>query len=390
IENATKILQEITETQPRISEAWLLLGEISLIQGDPGKAIDIALRGLVHKANDKALLTLKARAEAARSPGLAILTLRGLRELDPNDTDTAVFLANTYVVTGEPQKAVELLKNQITLCNDLTRRKCSLALAVALYRNGNKAEAQKEFDLLLQSEPNDASPLLTQARLFKDDRLWSQLNQNVTDWYQKHPKDISTPVTVARELAITENSEAKKTAEEILRMILNKDSNCIEAISVLAMLLQITERSAESAELYQKILTLQPDNVIAINNLAWIMCEDQGKYQQALDLTERGLKIAPNYIDLMDTRGVAYYRLGEFNKAIQDLTTCVKLYPKGTSSGTASRFHLARAFAALGEKDKAIEQLKQALNLQSQTKGLSSKDLAEAQRLFDELSKKGG
>jgi tetratricopeptide (TPR) repeat protein len=309
--------------------------------------------------------------------------------MDPNDTDTAILLANAYIATGEPQKAVELLRNQISICNDSTRRKCSIALAVALYKSGNKAEAQKEFDALFQSEPNDASPLLAQARLLKDDRLWNQLNQGVVDWYQKHPKDTAIPIAVAGDLATDQTNEAKKTAEEMLRMILNKDSNCVEAMSVLATLLQTTGRSGESTELYQKILTLQPDNVIAINNLAWIMCEEQGRFQQALELAEKGLKILPNYIDLIDTRGIAYYRLGEFNKAIQDFTTCIKLYPKGNPSETASRFHLARAFAALGEKNKAIEQLNQALNSESQTKVLSPKDLAEARRLLEELSKRG-
>jgi tetratricopeptide (TPR) repeat protein len=390
IENAARILQKVTEEQPKTSQAWALLGEILLRQGQPGKAVDIALRGLVHKPDDKALLLLRALAEAALSPVLAIPTLKVLRDLDPNDTDTAILLANAYILTGEPQKAVSLLKNQLSICNPSTRRRCNLALAVALYKNANKAEAQKEFDSLLQSEPNDPAPLLAQARVLKDDQLWSQINQNVTDWYQKHSKDIRTPISIAGELAAVENSEAKKTAEEILKMVLNKDSNCTEAMSVLGMLLQMTGRSQESAGFYQQILALQPDNVIAINNLAWIMCEDQGKFQQALDLTERGLKISPNYIDLIDTRGVAYYRLGEFNKAIQDFTNCLKLYPGTAPSGTATRFHLARAFAALGEKNKAIEHLNLALNSQSQTGGLSTKDLAEAQRLLDELSKKEG
>jgi tetratricopeptide (TPR) repeat protein len=404
-ENATGILQKVTETQPQINEAWLLLGEIFLRQGEPGKAIDIALRGLVHKADDRALLLLKARAEAARSPGLSILTLKGLRDMDPNDTNTAILLANTYIATGEPNKAVELLRNQINICNDSNRRKCSLALAVSLYKSGDKTEAQKEFDALQQSEPNDASPLLAQARLFKDDQLWDQITQSVTDWYQKHPNDIGTPIAAARELLIVENGDSRKTAEEILRMILNKDADCVEAMSVLASLLQITERPGESTELYQKILALQPNNVIAINNLAWIMCEEQSKFRQALDLTERGLKIEPNYIDLIDTRGVVFHRLGEFDKAIQDFTTCIKLYPKGSPSGTASRFHLARAIVALrrarklglistvapfGEKNKAIEYLNQALNPESQAQALSPKDLAEARLLLEELLKEGG
>jgi len=386
IENAQRILQKITEEQPEVSQAWVLLGEISLRQGQPGKAIDAALRGLAHKSNDRALLLLKASAEAARSPVLAIPTLRVLREQDPNDVDTAILLARRYIEANEPEKAVNLLKTQLVSRGGTPDdRRINISLAVALYKNGNKADAQKEFDSLLQSEPNDPGPLLAQARLLRDDQSWSQLYKKVTDWYQKHPKDSRTPLIIARDLVATEGSEVKKTAEDILRMILENDPDSTAAMTVLAVLLPTTGRSEEAVQLYRQILTTEPDNVIAMNNLAWIMCEEQGKYQQALELTQRGLKIAPNYIDLIDTRGVVYYRLGEFNKAIQDFNMCIKLYPQGTPAAVASRFHLARALAGLGQRDKAVEQFSQALDLESRIGGLSPTDLAEAQRLLEQL-----
>jgi len=56
-------------------------------------------------------------------------------------------------------------------------------------------------------------------------------------------------------------------------------------------------------------------------------------------------------------------------------------------STVASHFHLARAFAGLGQKDKAIEHLNQALNLDSQIGGLLTADLTEAQRLLEQLQK---
>jgi len=395
-DKAVEDLDYAIASEPNNIDAWVArsdfyytTGQRDKAEADIQQALSLAPNSIqLQKRVVSLLLTSADPAKIRRAKSILDKAL----ESNPqdNDTDTAILLANAYISTGEPQKAVSLLKNQLSICNPSTRRRCNLALAVALYKNANKTEAQKEFDSLLQSEPNDPAPLLAQAGVLKDGQLWSQINQNVTDWYQKHSKDIRTPISIARELAVVENSEAKKTAEEILKMVLNKDSNCTEAMSVLGMLLQMTGRSQESAGFYQQILALQPDNVTAINNLAWIMCEEQGKFQQALDLTERGLKISPNYIDLIDTRGVAYYRLGEFNKAIQDFTDCLKLYPGTAPSGAATRFHLARAFAALGEKDKAIEYLNQALNLQSQMGGLSTKDLAEAQRLLDELSKKGG
>lgn len=354
IEEAAQILQEITQEQPKISRAWVLLGEILLSQGQAGKAMDTALQGLVHNANDRELLMLKADAEKARSPVLAIPTLKELLVREPNDVDAAIRLVEIYTETGEVGKAVSILRKQLTTCEGPNRQRCRIALAVALYRSGNKADAQKEFDSLLL-------------------------------------EDTATQLTVAKTLMVIGDNEAMKTAEDILRKILEGHPENVTTISTLAMLLQTLNNTEKAAELYQSILTIQPDNVIAMNNLAWIMCEQQGKHQQALELAQKGFEIAPNYyIDLIDTRGVAYYRLGEFEKAIEDFTTCIKRYPIGATAVSAAYFHLGRAFAKLEQTDKAIENLNKALELNNKTGGLSATDLDEAKRLLEQLSKERG
>ena len=386
IQNAEQVLQNIAEEHPTVPQAWVLLGEISLRQGQPAKAMDAAMRGLVHQRNDKSLLLLKARAEAARSPALAIPTFKSLRELDPNDVDIAVRLAMTYIEVDEPKKAVNLLEEQLNCCEDsVQERKVNTALAVALYKDDNKADAQKKFDSLLESVLDDPAPLFARVQLLTEDKLWSQLNQNVTQWCQNNPEDVNTPITIAGRLAGIENNQAKEVAEGLLRRVLQRDPDNLAAMSRLAMLLQVAGRNTESAKLYEKILELRPDNVIAMNNLAWIMCEERNNYQEALELAQRGLKIAPQYVDLIDTRGVVYYRLGEFEKAIQDFTKCLELYPNKAPPTVASRFHLARAFVKLGQTNKAIQHLNEALNSYSQIGGLSATDLAEAQRLLEQI-----
>ena len=397
IENAKRILQKITEDRPETSQAWALLGEISLSQGQLSNVLDAALRGLVYKPNDRTLLLLKARAEAARLPVLAIPTLRLLSELDPNDTQTAIRLANTYIATGNPQEAVNLLRAQlVSHAGTPEGRRINIALAVALYKNDNKADAQKEFDSLSQSEPNDPVPLFAQVQLLKDDQLWNELSLKVADWCQKYPEDSRTPIVIARNLMATEDSQgkkipediirqARKTAEDILRMILKNDSDSVEALSTLAILLHTVGRSDESVPLYQRVLQLEPDDLIVMNNLAWVMCEEQGKFKEALELAHRGLQIKPDYIDLIDTRGVAYYRLGEFNKAVEDLTKCITLYPENNPAVISSRFHLGRAFAKLGQKDEAIKHLTQALDPANRIGALSDTDQTEAQRLLKQL-----
>jgi tetratricopeptide (TPR) repeat protein len=385
IENARKILQKITDDQPEMADAWVMLGEMAIRQGQPEKAMDAALGGLAYGPNNRSLLLLKARAEAAKSPVLAIPTLKLLHEMDPNDLSTVVLMANTYIQTGEPQKAVNLLREQLAVCDVPAKRKCNTALAVALYKSGNKTDAQKEFDYLIESEPDDPDPLLAQVQLLRDDKDWSKLSEKVINWHSNHSKDSHTPTEIARGLMLLEDTQARKTSEEILRMILKDDPDYADAISVLAILLQINGRNSESAALYQRLLELEPDNVIAINNLAWIISEVQGKHQQALELANRGLKIAPKYCDLIDTRGVIYYRLGELDKAVSDFNECIKLYPGITPASIGTRFYLARALAKLGQKNKAIQYLNEALKLNSQTGGLSTADLSEAQHLLNQL-----
>ncbi len=388
IKNAERILREITEEQPKVSEAWVLLGEILRRQGQLKEAMDTALQGLVHKPNDRALLLLKARIEQRRSPILAIPTLKLLHEMDPNDVDTVVFLANTYVEAKEPEKAINLLNTQLTSYTSASdRRKINIALARALYKSGSKADAQKILRFLLQSAPDDPGPLLAYIQLLKGDKLWNLINQEVLDWYRDNPRDNRTPVTIAGILIATQDSQAQRIAEDLLREALDRDPNSLLAMNSFALLLQVTGRNDQAAEIYSKTLKIQPDNVVVINNLAWILCEEQGNFQQALELALRGLAITPNYVDLIDTCGVAYYRLGQCDKAVQCFTKCLKLFPDRVPATAATYFHLGRALASLGQKEEAVENLNKALELNAETGGLSPEDARQTQSLLEELSR---
>ena len=127
--------------------------------------------------------------------------------------------------------------------------------------------------------------------------------------------------------------------------------------------------------------------VIVMNNLAWILCEEQGNFQQALELAQRGLAITPNYVDLIDTCGVAYYRLGQCDKAAQCFTKCLNLVPGRASADAATCFHLGRALVCMGQKEEAAKNLNRALESNAETGGLSPEDEREAKSLLEELSR---
>ncbi|HEC03262.1 MAG TPA: tetratricopeptide repeat protein, partial [Phycisphaerales bacterium] len=144
------------------------------------------------------------------------------------------------------------------------------------------------------------------------------------------------------------------------------------------------------AVLNRQILELDPNNIVALNNLAWILCEEKGQYQEALQLANRGLRIRKEYTDLLDTRGVIYYRLGAadpayYEKAEADFVQCLEWYPVKARAGVATRFHLARVYAKTGRETEALRELRKTLSSNRAIGGLSPEDEADAQDLLTRL-----
>jgi len=392
IEEATAILEKITESRPAQAEAWALLAQTAIRQGLTSKAIDVASRGLVYRPNDKSLMLLKGRAEAVRSPLLAIPTLKSILEQEPNDITVLLMLAETYITADEPDKAIQMLNSRLSSSQqtDEDKRRLNLTLAVATYKSGKVSEANEVLKSLSDSAPDDPGPLLVELGLLKDDGLWDKLSQKAIDWCLAHPNDVQATVRIADVLASMKNDKAIKTAENLLRDTISREPNLAAAYMKLGMLLQTTGRFEEAVKIYQRQLELEPENVIVINNLAWLLCEELSKYNEALALTERGLTLDPDYADLIDTRGMAYYRLGKPDKAVEDFRHCVFLYSKRTPSLVNTYFHLGRALMQLGQKAEAKGQLSKAIELNNEIKALSPEDSAEAKKLIESLSKEGG
>jgi len=386
IEEATALLKGIVEDQPRASRAWTLLSQLAFQTGQFNKAMDLAFQGLIYCRNDKELLSLKAQAEAAQSPALAIPTLKTLFETDPNNLDVALRLAQLYEQAGDPAKAAGFLRSLNLAGSNEDLRRRDIALAVALYKSGAKEQAIHSLETLQQSDPNDTRVLLAQIQLLTLESRWDDIALKVNQWHKLYPNDHATLLVIAKQLANLPHEDAHKTTESILHAVLNDNPDDVIFLNALALFYQSTNRPVEAAPIYEKIIKLQPDNAVAFNNLAWILCEKQNQYQQALEMAQKGLAQAPNYLDLLDTRGMAYYRLGKLDLALEDFKRCIDLYPQYSAGLVGSLYHHGKLLAQLHKKDGAVKSLKQALELNAGKNTLTADDISEIQRLLTELA----
>lgn len=390
IQEARLLLNQIVAEAPNQTEAWELLGRLELGANQSGNAMDMALRGLAHNADDRGLLLLKADAEAQRSPMLAVPTLKELLRQDPNDLDVLARWAQVDAKSGRPEKTQELLgllQERLAVFEGPARRRCEIILATTLYRSGETADAETRFANLIAVDPNDVVPLLTLAQLPGSLSRCPRLHQFIDDWVTRHPNDVQAPAVMVATWVKNRDEEGMRFGEALLRSTLQRVPESVGALLVLGDLTAAMGRSEDNAQVNRRVLEIDPNNVIAMNNLAWFLCEEQGQYQEALALANRGLARAPEYLDLIDTRGVTYYRLGNPAEAVKDFERFIELCPPGGRSLATTRFHLARAYAQLGNRPEAVRQLGQIPGLNEGTSALSATDQAEAKLLLERITK---
>lgn len=103
---------------------------------------------------------------------------------------------------------------------------------------------------------------------------------------------------------------------------------------------------------YREVLRLLPDNVLALNNLAYLLVK-QGK-PGAVALAEKAVKLAPDRAALMDTLALSYADAKEFSKAVALQTQVVALAPEVLDY----RLGLARMQMQSGNTSAARTELK--------------------------------
>ena len=124
--------------------------------------------------------------------------------------------------------------------------------------------------------------------------------------------------------------------------------------------LRTQQRQYDQAEsIYREVLGSSPDNVAALNNLAWLLSFQTGKEQEAIDLIDHAVELAGADPSLLDTRAVIHLNKGRADLALRDLNRAIAISP----NRPVLYFHLARAHQAAKEDAEARKAFRQAEQL---------------------------
>jgi tetratricopeptide (TPR) repeat protein len=150
--------------------------------------------------------------------------------------------------------------------------------------------------------------------------------------------------------------------------------------------LAVRQDLAGAATEYEKVLAADSRNVVALNNLAWILAAEPKTAERALELVARATREVGLTGDLLDTRARVRITLKQFDQAERDLDDAIRLEP------TALRwFHLA--VSRLGQSppkaDDAAKAFQEAKRRGLDTRGIHPADLPTF-KVLDASNKPGG
>src|SRR3984885_11600494 len=118
-----------------------------------------------------------------------------------------------------------------------------------------------------------------------------------------------------------------------------------------------TDRVDEARTQYEAVLKAHPDDEMALNDMAFFICEHGGNLDQALGFAQRALRRVPEQPSFSDTVGCIYLKKGLKDSAVQVFGNLVRKYPKYP----AFRYHLGMALIEKGDKTSARKELETAL-----------------------------
>lgn len=334
VSTALTIAREATDIAPDNSAALQLLGRVQMAAGERENAL-ASFRRLAEKhpeAPGALLMLAEAQAQTARIDDARATLAQGLEQA-PTDAPLLLAATRLELATGNTDAAGKFLDRLQAIAPDSPQVQLLRGdIRIAAGDAGGAASAYRKA--------HEASPSIdTLMRLYRAERLGGNDNAVTLlhDWLNEHPEDPAAMLAIA----INE--------QEVGRM-----------------------DAAESG--YEAVLAIAPDNVIALNNLAWIRFE-QGS-EEAAELAEQARRLAPDSPEVIDTAGWILVQTGKVEQGLGLLRSAVDKAP-----GIGSiQYHYAAALAKAGDKAAARERLATLLEGDSR---FPERD--EAQALHDSL-----
>ena len=397
-DDASKDVRAILELNPRNVTAYLKLAEIAARQNQDGQVRGILMQAIKQAPQDPAPRIALTRYLVARNDRpAALVAVNDLLKVSPNNAEGVAMLGSIQLSMGKKAEAVATLRHLVSLTPRAPGSQ--ILLGDALLANGDRAGANAvlkdavslattsaevrlaQINLQFAEKDNDgavasaqafqnANPGIEADALLGDTLARAGRNDQALDVYRKSFAANPTNNLLLRIVRVSmANGNSKSALQDVSSWVSKNPDDDAVRLEYATLLMQQGNNS-EAIRQFREVLKKAPDNVVCLNNLAWLT-RDQDP-NGAAALATRAAALAPNSWDVLDTLGWIKLKHG---KAADSLALFKRAHELRPQDGEIS-YHLALSMDATGSHDAAKGFLKALLTSQ-----IKFQDLAEANKL---------
>ncbi|MEW5879412.1 MAG: XrtA/PEP-CTERM system TPR-repeat protein PrsT [Pseudomonadota bacterium] len=367
---------------PKNEQIYIALADLLARTGSPPADVAAALQRAV-AANPQSVdarITLIGFQLRARDTAAALAAAREAATALPREPRLLDALAEAQIAAGQSREAIETLKKSVDLQPQTVRPLVRLAAVQA----GAK-EREAAIETLRRAQrlaPNDAGVVRSLVALFVQSGRHEEALREAKALQARDPKSAAGFALEGDVLAAqSKHGEAERAYRDGLKVDAKSGALAVGVYSALigagkradadvfarewsarnprdtTLPMHLADRALSARDYrvaaahYQAVVAIEPNHVIALNNLAW--ASGQLGDPKAIGYAERAARLAPDNAAVLDTLGMLLAARGDNDKALAYLQKARALAP-----GRADiRLNYAKALAKAGRRDSAKTEL---------------------------------
>jgi tetratricopeptide (TPR) repeat protein len=353
VEAARLQLEEAVKLRTDFIAARDLLARINLVKGDAGKALKAADEIIAldrnnlqaHLIRSSALLGMNDRDKAREE-------LEYITKTFPQNVD-ARYQIGFLAFQEKDYKRAGQIWTDLYKSNPNDRRGL-VGVTEAYAAENHMNEAIAEMQKALDKEPERRDLKLYIANLYVRAERYDDAIKMYNGLLEKEPKNADLHFKLAETLR---RKGDVNQAIDNFRKCGQESTSATICLVQMALLLDAIGKRDQAKPVYEQILKIQPDQPVALNNLAFIKAEEGVDLDQALTMAQRARQKNPASDDIADTLGWIYIKKSLSEEAVRIFRDLVQKEPKNPNF----HYHYGMALAQKGDKISAKKELEQAL-----------------------------
>lgn len=227
----------------------------------------------------------------------------------PYHLDPVILLADLHATTGDNERALTVVKRGLEYHQDNIMLQL---VKMQLLLNSKKiAESKVLSETLATENINEALKAGFLGRILLLEEQFTSAIPKLTQLYQAYPSSQNASYLAAAYLGNKNEAEAINVLENYL--LIDPDENRIKTMLAGIYLKGDTNKAIT---VYADVVSKQPKNFIAHNNLAWLYLK-QNKIDKALTHAKEAFSLAPQIPNIADTYGQVLLQSGDNKEALK-------------------------------------------------------------------------